>query len=129
MSRVEAEILTRVISPGDPSLGWQVAEASLALRFKPADQQRMELLAGKAREVTLRTEERAEAGSFERVGHFVSPLKSKARPSLTTTCPFLLPSRCGRELVLQVHHEQQGALAHFPVAVLESGAESRTIGN
>jgi hypothetical protein len=85
MSMVEAEILTRVISPGDPSLGRQVAEAILALRFKPADKQRMELLAEKAREGTLSAEERAEAESYERVGHFVSLLKSKARQSLATT--------------------------------------------
>ncbi len=84
MSRVEAEILTRVISPGDPSLGRQVAEAILALGFKPADKQRMELLAEEAREGTLSAEERAAAESFERVGHFVSLLKSKARQSLAT---------------------------------------------
>jgi hypothetical protein len=83
MSMVEAEILTRVISPGDPSLGRQVAEAILSLGFKPADKQRMEVLAEKAREGTLSSDERDEAASYERVGHFVSLLKSKARRSLT----------------------------------------------
>lgn len=82
MSMVEAEILTRVLSPNDPSLGRQVAEAILALGFKPADKQRMDLLAQKAREGTLSADERAEAESYERVGHFVSLLKSKARRSL-----------------------------------------------
>ena len=85
MSMVEAEILTRVISPGDPSLGRQVAEAILALGFEPADKQRMELLAEEARAGTPSAEERAEAESYERVGHFVSLLKSKARQSLATT--------------------------------------------
>ncbi len=85
MSMVEAEILTRVISPGDPSLGRQVAEAILGLGFKTTDKQRMELLAEKAREGTLSAEERAEVESYERVGHFVSLLKSKARQSLAIT--------------------------------------------
>lgn len=84
MSMVEAEILTRVISPGDPSLGRPVAEAVLALGFKPEDKQRMELLAAKAREGTLNADERAEAESYERIGYFVSLLKSKARRSLTS---------------------------------------------
>jgi hypothetical protein len=84
MSMVEAEILTRVISPGDPSLDRKVAEAILALGFKPADKQRMEELAGKAREGTLGADERVEADSYERVGHFVSLLKSKARRTLAT---------------------------------------------
>ena len=84
MSMVEAEILTRVISPSDPSLGRQVAEAILELGFKPTDKQRMDLLAEKAREGTLSADERAEAESYERVGHFVGLLKSKARRSLAS---------------------------------------------
>jgi hypothetical protein len=82
VSTVEAEILTRVIAPADASLGRQVAEALLALGFKPADQERMEVLAERAREGTLSPDEQAEADSYERVGHFVSLLKSKARQSL-----------------------------------------------
>ena len=84
MSTVEAEILTRVIAPADASLGRQVAEALLALGFKPADQDRMEGLAEKARSGTLTTEEQAEADGYERIGHFVSLLQSKARRSLAT---------------------------------------------
>lgn len=82
MSVMEAEILTRVIAPDDPSLSRQAAQAVLALGFKPADKQRMEVLAGKASEGTLSPNEQAEADSYERVGHFVSLLKSKARQSL-----------------------------------------------
>ena len=85
MSMVEAEILTRVIAPSDPSLGRQLAEAILSLGFKPADKQRLDVLAEKAREGTLSPEESAEADSYERVGHFVSLLKSKARRSLSAT--------------------------------------------
>jgi hypothetical protein len=84
MSMVEAEIMTRVISPENPSLGRQVAEAILALGFQPVDRQRMEVLAAKAREGTLSPDEHTEADSYERVGHFVSLLKSKARRSLAS---------------------------------------------
>jgi hypothetical protein len=84
MSTVEAEILTRVIAPADASLGRQVAEAILALGFKPVDQQRMEVLAEKARSGTLTADERVEADGYERIGHFVSLLQSKARRSLAT---------------------------------------------
>lgn len=85
MSVVEADILTRVISPDDPSLNRKVAEAILAMAFKPADQRRMDDLAEKARQGTLSSDERAEADSYERVGHFVSLLKSKARRSLASS--------------------------------------------
>ena len=79
---VEAEILTRVISRGDAPLDRKVAEAILSIGFPPTDKQRIDDLAEKAREGTLSPDERAEADSYERVGHFVSLLKSKARRSL-----------------------------------------------
>jgi hypothetical protein len=44
----------------------------------------MDELAEKARQGSLSPEERAEADSYERVGHFVSLLKSKARRSLAS---------------------------------------------
>ena len=84
MSMVEAEILTRVIPPDDPSLNRKVAEAILTMGFKPADQQRLNDLAEKARGGILSPAERAEADSYARVGHFVSLLKSKARRSLAS---------------------------------------------
>jgi hypothetical protein len=84
MSMVEAEILTRVISPGDPSLDRKVAEAILGIGFKPADKRRVDDLAEKARQGTLSPDERTEADSYERVGHFVAVLKSKARRSLAS---------------------------------------------
>lgn len=85
MSMVEAEILTRVIAPDDPILGSKVAEAVLALGFQVADKRRMDELAAKARLGTLNDVERAEADSYERIGHFISLLKSKARRSLASS--------------------------------------------
>ena len=79
---VEAEILTRVISPEDPWFDRKVAEAILTIGFKGTDRQRLDVLAKKARQGTLTSEEKAEAESYERVGHFISLLKSKARGSI-----------------------------------------------
>jgi hypothetical protein len=47
------------------------------------DRARMEALAEKARAGTLTTEEQVELDAYERVGHFLSLLKSKARISLS----------------------------------------------
>ncbi len=85
MSMVEAEILSRVIEPEEASLEPKVAEAVLAMGFKTRDKQRIDELAEKAREGTLSKEERVEAESYERVGHLVSLLKSKARHSLASS--------------------------------------------
>jgi len=79
---VEAQILTRVIAPDDSPLDRKAAEAILEMGFKALDKQRIDELAEKARQGALSAEERAEAESYERVGHFVSLLKSKARRSL-----------------------------------------------
>ena len=82
MSVIEAQILTRVIAPGESSLDRKVAEVILKSRFKAADKRRMNQLVEKARHGKLNSDERAEADSYERVGHFISLLKSKARQSL-----------------------------------------------
>lgn len=84
MSTIESEILTRVIAPEDPSYGQEAAEAVLALGFKETDKRRTEELAEKARLGTLSEAEQSEADSYERIGYFVSLLKSKARRSLQT---------------------------------------------
>ena len=85
MSMVEAQILTRVIAPEDSPWERKAAEAILEMGFKAADQQRIDELAKKARQGTLGPDERTEAESYERVGHFISLLKSRARQSLAST--------------------------------------------
>ena len=71
MSMVEAQILTRVIAPEDSPLD-----------RKAADKQRMDELAEKARQGTLSPDERTEVESYERVGHILNIIQSKARQSL-----------------------------------------------
>lgn len=82
MSMVESEILARVISPDDSLFDKKVAETILKMGFKKPDQARMDKLSEKARLGTLTRGERTEAESYERIGHFISLLKSKARRSL-----------------------------------------------
>ena len=82
MSTIESEILGRIIAPDDPSYDRQAAEAVLTLGFQAVDKERMDELAEKARLGALTEAEQAEADSYERIGHFISMLKSKARRSL-----------------------------------------------
>jgi hypothetical protein len=78
----EAEILSRVIAPEAPTLPPDAAKILLSFDFPKEDRERMEQLAEKAREGTLTSEEQAEIDCYERVGHFLSLLRSKARISL-----------------------------------------------
>ena len=78
----EAEILSRVIAPEAPTLPPDAAKILLSFDFPKEDRVRMEQLAEKAREGTLTPEEQAEIDCYERVGHFLSLLRSKARISL-----------------------------------------------
>ena len=59
-----------------------MARAILSLRFQHDDLDRMNQLAEGARQGSLTDEKQAEVDSYERIGHFLSLLKSKARLSL-----------------------------------------------
>ncbi len=78
----EADILSRVIAPEEPNLPPDTAKIILTFDFGKEDRERMNQLAEKAREGTLTAEEQAEIDCYERVGHFLSLLRSKARISL-----------------------------------------------
>ncbi len=78
----ESDVLSRVIAPEKPSFSPDAAKAILALCFDEGDLGRMNELAQKARSGTLTAEHQAEANAYERVGYFLSLLKSKARISL-----------------------------------------------
>jgi hypothetical protein len=78
----EAEILSRVIAPEEPTLPLDTAKLILTFDFGKEDRERMNLLAEKARAGALTAEEQAELDCYERVGHFLSLLRSKARISL-----------------------------------------------
>ncbi len=82
MTTNEADILSRVIAPREPNLPSETAKIILTFDFGKEDRERMNQLAEKAREGTLTAEEQVEIDCYERVGHFLSLLRSKARTSL-----------------------------------------------
>jgi hypothetical protein len=78
----EVAILSRVLEPVQPTLSLAAARAILALDFSQADKSCMRELSAKAREGTLTRLERAAINNYERVGHVLNIMQSKARRSL-----------------------------------------------
>jgi hypothetical protein len=78
----ETAILSRVLEPGKPTFSAAAARALLEFDFNQADKERMHQLSAKAQEGKLSRHEQAELDNFERVGHLISLMQSKARRSL-----------------------------------------------
>jgi hypothetical protein len=68
----EVAILGRVITTQGLPLSPEAARSILDLSFGPADVDRMQELAEKAREGTLTEAERVEIDNYERAGHVIS---------------------------------------------------------
>lgn len=75
-------ILSRLIRPERNNLAAPAARAILKIDFEPHDRERMHQLAQKAQAGELTPEEQAEIDGYERVGHLLDLLHSKARRSL-----------------------------------------------
>jgi hypothetical protein len=78
----EVAILGRVFEADEPSFSPEVARCILEFRFREEDRKRMHELSAKAREGSLTPDEQAEIESYEKAGHILSLMKSKARLSL-----------------------------------------------
>ena len=78
----EVAIFGRVLEPEQATLDVAAARAILKLDFKQTDKDRMRLLLAKAKAGTLTADEQVEIDNYERVGHMLSLMKSKARRSL-----------------------------------------------
>jgi hypothetical protein len=78
----EVAIFSRVLEPDQATLSIAAAEAILEFGFKQADKDRMAELSAMAKEGTLSPEEQEEINNYEKVGHVLSLMKSKARRSL-----------------------------------------------
>jgi hypothetical protein len=68
--------------PDKRKLPPQAAREILGLDFSDADKARMHHLAAKARAGTLTSDEQVEIDNYERAGHLLNLLQSKARRSL-----------------------------------------------
>jgi len=70
------------LKPQHPTFSVAVARAILDFDFCEADRERMHELSAKAQEGTLSGREQAQLDNFERVGHLINLMQSKARRSL-----------------------------------------------
>ena len=90
----EAAILTRLVGPDVTALSLAAAEGLLAFKFSPADKDRMNELAAKARAGTLSNDEQADVEAYSRVNSLLGILHSKARRAL---------KRCGSNGKAKTH--------------------------
>jgi hypothetical protein len=78
----QADILSRVIDPSNPTLSPDAARAILDLGYSEDNHARAAELARRSNEGTLTPDEHREFESYIFVGEFLSLVKSKARLSL-----------------------------------------------
>jgi hypothetical protein len=78
----DAAILRRIFEPEKPTFAVRTARDILQLDFNTADKDRMRELSAKARQGTLTPEEQIATDNYERVGHLINIMQSKARYSL-----------------------------------------------
>lgn len=81
----QTTILSRALSAIAEPIGEELAHYLLSIRLDPADEQRANELASKAREGLLTTEENAEIDEYRRVGRVMEILRLRARKSLGHT--------------------------------------------
>jgi uncharacterized protein YnzC (UPF0291/DUF896 family) len=81
----EADILSQVIAPDQPTLPSASAESILSLRFNDQAVDRMNELAEKNRQNALSELERRELERYQRVGNFLNLMQAKAKLSLRNT--------------------------------------------
>ena len=82
ISASESALWGRLFDPAGAELSEEAARYILTLTFPQPDIERMRELAEKARAGTLTLDEHIELDNYERVGHVVSLMKSKARKAL-----------------------------------------------
>ncbi len=81
-STSETAIFERIVLPNDPGLSQEAARSLLALGFSLDDTARMRALLEKAKLGSLTAEEQQAMDNYERVGHYLGILQSKARHAL-----------------------------------------------
>jgi len=82
VANIESMIWDRAIDPDWAELSPDVARAILQISFKKADVDRMNELAAMAREDRLSDEDREELESYNRIGHLLAMLHSRARRAM-----------------------------------------------
>lgn len=82
ISASETALWGRLLDPVAADLSPEAAHYILGLQFPESDKDRMQELAEKARAGVLTLEEHIEMDNYERVGHVLSLMKSRARKSV-----------------------------------------------
>ncbi len=80
----ELAILTRILEPGKPMLSAAAARTILELHFDEVDIERMHQLSAKAQEGNLTASEKEAMNNYERIGHLLGMMQSKARLTLSS---------------------------------------------
>ncbi len=78
----EIAIFERIVLPDQSAGREETAHSILSMQFSPEDRHRMEQLAEKSKLGPLSPDEEIEAETYERVGHYLAILQSKARVAL-----------------------------------------------
>ena len=78
----EADILTEVVAPDQPTLPQEFARAVLSVRFNDSATEKIRELLQKNNAGTITTAEKADLEKYMRVGQFLDLLQAKARLSL-----------------------------------------------
>ncbi len=82
-SLTEADILSEVVAPGEPTLNQDFARAVLSVGFSATATAHIRDLLQKNNAGTIDANERAALDKYLRVGQFLDLLQAKARLSLT----------------------------------------------
>jgi len=78
----EADILTEVVAPDQPTLPHEFARAVLSVRFNDLATEKIRELLQKNNTGTITTTEKADLEKYMRVGQFLDLMQAKARVSL-----------------------------------------------
>ena len=78
----EADILSQVVAPGEPTFSEALARSIIELRFNDRAVEQMNTLAEKNGRGELSTAEEKLLEKYRNVGHFLNLLQAKARLSL-----------------------------------------------
>ncbi len=83
----EADILSEVVAPNEPTLSQEFARAVLSVRFNDGATNRIRELLQKSNAGNLTTAEASDLEKYLRVGQFLDLMQAKARLSLQLTDP------------------------------------------
>ena len=83
----EADILSEIVAPAEPTLNQDFARAVLSVRFNDSATEKIRELLQKNNAGTITTAEKADLEKHLRVGQFLDLMQAKARLSLQNNRP------------------------------------------